>query len=147
MLAFFGARSAGHGWNIEPSHILTPFPVDQAGNGFLGYAMPQRWLPRDATPDVVERAKELSWGGVVPKPLPAKKRQGVLWGKKPEYFAGKEGLIAAIAALAPLHSTAVGLSGVPGVVTHGHLDRDDWHTLLAESKFLIGFGACVGVLV
>jgi len=67
-----------------------------------------------------------------------------LWGKKAEYFAGREGLLAKVAALAPLHSTATGLGGTPGVVVHGHLSVPEWHALLAESRFLLGLGACRG---
>ena len=141
MLSFFGAREAGHGWQLPPRHILTPFPVAGAGNSFLGYAQSARWLPRGASEAEVAAAAGGAWGGVIPRRLPAKLRQGVLWGKKPEYFAGREALIAAIAQLAPLHATAVGLAGIAGVVTHGHLDREQWHELLAESKFLIGMGA------
>ena len=140
MLSFFGKRAAGNGWAIAPSHILTPFPLTN-GNAFLGYAMPPRWLPRAATDSEVAAARAASWGGVVPARLPVKKAQGVLWGKKMEYFAGRESLIAALAAIAPLHTTAPGMEHVPGVVSHGHLDRDAWHALLAESKFMLGMGA------
>jgi hypothetical protein len=49
-----------------------------------------------------------------------------------------------VAAEVELHTTATGLAGIPGVVSHGHLSREQWHGLLAESKFMLGLGECAG---
>jgi hypothetical protein len=66
----------------------------------------------------------------------------VIWGKKPEYFKGREGMLARISQLAPLHTTATAVAFPPGaaIIQHGHLAPSDWHGLLAESKFLLGLG-------
>ncbi|CAM9824588.1 unnamed protein product, partial [Heterosigma akashiwo] len=73
-----------------------------------------------------------------------KKPQGVLWGKNAKYLKvnGKEAVIRAVADLCELHTTIpekdlpAGLRGA--LVVHQHLDPNGWHSLLAESKFLLG---------
>ena len=121
--------------------------------------MEQRWLPRTegtvaaaaaAAAGGGDRQLQLVAAGVSrlgpgwPRSLPVKKKQGVIWGKKASYFAGREALLAAIASEVELHSTAQGgLEGIPAVVLHGPLTRDEWHTLLAESKFMLGLGEFV----
>lgn len=128
ILAFFGLQGLGHGWEVPGKNILTPFPTVDS-NTFLGYAMHPQWVPAGVA--APEGARN----------LPAKKkRQGVIWGKKPEYFAGKENVLRAVAAVVPLHTTTVALGHIPGIVTHGHLSKQEWSMLLAESRFLIGLG-------
>jgi hypothetical protein len=113
-------REAGHGFNLPPSHILTPYPLNDY-NTFLGFPMSP---PPPAQPGA------------------AKKPQGVIWGKQASYFSGKAAALEAVAALAELHSVAPPEVPLPhGVVRHGHLARGEWHALLAESKFLLGLGA------
>ena len=145
-LSFFGTQGGpGYGWAIDASHVLTPYPINDA-NSFLGFVMEPRWLPRAAdgaaaaaSTEALEEAPRGVYG-LVPQPLPAKKRQGVIWGKKASYLEGRGDLIRAIAAEVELHTTATGLESVPGVVSHGHLTVSEWHNLLAESRFMIGLG-------
>ena len=104
---------------MPAARLLTAFPTFP-GNTFLGYAMPD------------------------PEPPTVKKRQGVLWGKSPDHFRGREAAILAVAKVATLHST---LPRPPSpalrnadIVWRGHLDAGSWRSLLRESKFLLGLG-------
>jgi len=74
LLDFFGAKTpTRQGIRVPPARILTAFPT-YPGNTFLGYAIPPARLP----------------------PLPGapgylpKLRQGVIWGKDPKHYAGRE---------------------------------------------------------
>ena len=64
----------------------------------------------------------------------------MLWGKKAEYAAGKEGWLRAAAELAPLHSTLPPLAALPQLSSHGHLGSAQWEELLAGSSFFLGLG-------
>jgi hypothetical protein len=159
LLSFFGMEEAGHGLALDSAHILTPFPV-HAKNTLLGYALKPRWRgtvtgdskrPSRLLSDSEEAAAGLT------RAIPAKKRLAVVWGKQREYFDGRwEGLARLAADLrVELHLTVAqeampaGIAALaPGLlVFHGHLDRDGWHTLLGESRFMLGLGACVGVIL
>jgi hypothetical protein len=135
ILSFFGMHEAGHDFKLDTRHILTPYPTN-AFNTFLGYAMDQRWVDRKSTAVTVP----VGPGRIPPQVQPRRKRQGVVWGKKPSYFAGKEDLLRKLAETIELHTTCVEPLNIPNIVNHGHLTRDEWHKLLAESRFMLGLG-------
>jgi hypothetical protein len=78
IMDFFGKPGPEHGLAITPDHILTPFPTPW-GNGFLGYL-----------PASIEAAAA---AGASAAPLKPKLNQGVVWGKRAEYFRGKTELL------------------------------------------------------
>ena len=130
LLDFFGAKGpTKNGIRVPASRILTAFPTFP-GNTFLGFAIPPARLPGRGG------------GG----PAAAKKAQGVIWGKDPKHYAGREGVLREVAKVATLHSTLSardaphGLRGDPNIVFHGHLKREEWQALLAESMFMLGLG-------
>jgi len=153
LLSFFGmpdGPQAMHGAAIPPRHVLTPYPVPGAGNGFLGYAQEPAWRgtrtgdPRSPSP-LLARAEEDARGLSVP---PRKLRQGVVWGKQAEYFRGRWPALERLAreARVALHVTlppaAVPAAAVAAglIVPHGHLGRDEWRALLASSRLMLGLG-------
>jgi len=70
-----------------------------------------------------------------------KKNQGVIWGKRSEYFETKSKLLETIAGITQLHSVAPkSVIPHPNITYHGHMTADNWRQLLLESKFLIGLG-------
>jgi hypothetical protein len=162
LLSFFGLREAGHGLRLPLAHILTPYPLNN-GNAFLGFAMQPRWRARaeahfdgkhlrthtvdpgahqgEAVGEYARHGERRRGAAVTPPPLqPPKRRQGVVWGKKAEYFDDQLHVVKAVAAVAELHTTAnLGVT-IEGLVTHGHLTRQEWAALLAESAFMIGLG-------
>ena len=94
LVSFFGLSAVEHGLALPLAHVLTPYPSN-GDNTFLGFAMAPRWLARSSSG---------SSGPVIgpgspqpPLPLPAKKRQGIVWGKRAEYFIGKLPLLEAVA--------------------------------------------------
>lgn len=130
LLDFFGAapgtkqRTALH---IDPMRILTAF--GSPWNTFLGY-----FISNDTESAVSEKALQ-------------KKRQGVIWGKDPKHFIGREKMLRDLAqydASLVLVSTATGSAKAmrlpSNVHMRGHLSREQWRTLLAESAFLLGLG-------
>jgi hypothetical protein len=127
ILDFFGAPfPTKKGINVPPDRILTAFPV-YPGNSYLGYYI-------DDTDSVLSIARKVK-----------KKNQGVIWGKKPEYFKDRKDLLRDISSYVPLHSTATGGSALSSssssnIIFHGHSTPADWNALLAESKFMIGMG-------
>jgi len=158
IVSFFGMPEAGHGLELDPSHILTPYRTNP-DNTFIGFVVDPKWSPRfshAAHFDGRSGAAPSAHGGdggahgvhaehAAPSPgappvIPRKKAQGILWGKAARYFEGKEDLLRSVAAVAPLHTVADLPLAVTGVVHHGHLSRDEWKTLLAESKFMLGVG-------
>lgn len=122
ILDFFGSsRLRGNSLAISVrSQILTAFP--SPWNQFLGY-----YISSDRT--------KLS--------LPRKDRlvQGVIWGKDPKYYQGKEMALTQVANAVKLVSTATQtLFHHRNVEWRGHQSNDDWLKLLATSKFLLGLG-------
>jgi hypothetical protein len=151
VLAYFGLRSSGGGgvalgasppYVLPPSHILTAFPTSLGGT-FLGWdqAQPHAPRPEQCAPGVATRAC-LAEALAGRPPLPPRRRQGVVWGKKADYFVGREAWIGAAGALAPLLSTAPpGAPALPASVTVlGTLAPPAWGALLAESSFFMGLG-------
>lgn len=122
ILDFFGSpslRNNEHALHLPPTRILTAFK--SPWNSFLGYYIPA---------DRVDMAK-----GVV------KKQRGVIWGKDPKHYEGKQRLLSVAAAKAILVSTASEhVVGGRGFEWRGHQTPEQWLQLLAESKFLIGLG-------
>ncbi|KAJ8599536.1 hypothetical protein CTAYLR_007114 [Chrysophaeum taylorii] len=124
LLDFFGAEAPRrNGIAVPPDRILTAYPTFP-GNTFLGFF----YDAPPATTTVINKKKLL----------------GVVWGKDPKYYAGKEKVLRAVARVAPLHSTLktppIGLVGVPNITFHGHLTKEKWSALLSEAKFVLGLG-------
>ncbi len=159
LLAFFGVESATlGGFSVPPAHVLTAFPEALGeGSTFLGFAVPPRWAPRDGQcaaaraalgePSAAleaacgpEAAAAAAAARAPPLPNKTAAREGVLWGKKREYFAGRAEWLAAAAALAPMW----GAHALPGVVpperATGPLDAAAWGALLARASFFLGVG-------
>jgi hypothetical protein len=128
VLDFFGSKKLrGSGLAVPPARFLTAFG-SPFGNSFLGYSMKPQ----------------------APLPAGIKKRQGIIWGKDPRHFQGKENLLRHLAdALAQEHggSGAVLIStATTPAFKHdrirwvGHQTPEQWMRLLRESRFLIGLG-------
>jgi hypothetical protein len=153
LLAFFGLRSgalASGALTLPHAHVLTAFPTSLGGT-FLGFDVAPRWSPRAGQCP----AGALAAGGAVAAacaagaaaaaagapPLPPRIARGVVWGKKPDYFAARGGWLRAAAELAPLHTTAsAAVAGDAPLKHHGHLGRGEWDALLAGSAFFLGLG-------
>jgi Glycosyltransferase family 18 len=152
LLSFFGTSpTSWPGLTLEPSHLLTPFPLAQGT--FLGFELKGLWRPRDGqcerfardgeAPSLVVDACSAQPNSSALPPLPDKStRRGVVWGKKPEYALGRERWLAAAAALAPLHTTLPASAGLAplNLVSHGHLDTKEWAELLGSASFFLGLG-------
>ncbi|CAM9101621.1 unnamed protein product [Discosporangium mesarthrocarpum] len=123
VLDFFGADEPHSNLGVPAERYLTAFPgPSNPKTTFLGYAIESSQLP---APGVV------------------KKNQGVIWGKQAKTLEGKDGILLALAEIAELHSSVSGSDATlshPNIVYHGHLSQEEWATLLAESKFMIGLG-------
>lgn len=121
LLDFFGAKApTRNGIKVPKNRILTAFPT-YPGNTFLGYAVPSSQLPSQYDKQSI------------------KKKQGVIWGKDPKHYKGREAMLKAVATVATLHSTLSkkdappALRSHPNIVWHGHLTKTEWQQLLAES--------------
>jgi len=122
LLDFFGGDGHESLNGIVPlDRHLTAFPVHPA-NRFLGYYIDDV---------VVDNAIALT-----------KENRGVIWGKDPKYFKGKEKILKKIASICPLVSTASrsALPSHPNITSVGHQSPQQWQMLLAKSKFLVGLG-------
>jgi len=129
VLDFFGSpKLKGTGLNVPANHFLTAF--GSPWNAFLGYSMA-------AAVDI----------DISTRP---KKNQGVIWGKDPKHFAGKERMLHRVAdslAALPSERAAILVSTAhQPVFQHekvkwiGHQTGARWNSILRESKFLIGLG-------
>ncbi|CAN0075350.1 unnamed protein product, partial [Phaeothamnion confervicola] len=115
---FFGRASPLPGLGVPLPRYLTAFPVIKE-NSFLGYSIP----PRQIT-----SAKEA-------------KAQGVIWGKEVKHMKMAAAVIMAVADVAIVHLTVkMEVVSHPNIVYRGMLTGDEWHALLAESRFLVGLG-------
>ena len=155
VLAFFGWSPAAAGLAaIAQANVLTPYPDDR-GATFLGFLVdPNRdaeaaWVLRAlAAANATEGAgADMRTGAGAA----TKRRVGVVWGKRREYFEGREAMLSELAAspvlaLDELHivagkGAARPLSAAaPSVVYHDALSRAEWRALLARSRFLLGLG-------
>jgi len=126
VLDFFGApKLRGTGLNVPANRFLTAF--GSQWNTFLGYSM------APAAP-----------------PSGPKKNQGVIWGKNPKHFIGKERMLRRAAdflsAFSPGKPAMLASTATKPVFQHasvqwlGHQTGQQWNALLRESKFLIGLG-------
>lgn len=67
--------------------------------------------------------------------------QGVIWGKDPKYFTGRELMLSHLANKVKLVSTATEtIFHHRNVEWRGHQTGHEWLSLLASSKFLLGLG-------
>ena len=130
ILDFFGSpKLKGNSFNIPPDRFLTAF--GSQWNQMLGYSMSAPVQPIDFV---------------------KKNQQGVLWGKDPKHFQGKEGMLQAVAGelsesypemkLVSTSSQPIPLlkRGGPNIVWQGHQSPKQWMDLLHQSKFLVGLG-------
>lgn len=140
ILSFFGWTPSSHGFKIPESNVLTAYPNTPGGEfSFLGFII-----------DPVTSSASLSMGSVINNKKKKKnKRTGVIWGKKPAYFEGREEMLDKLSrdetlGLDELHFIGVESGNRPAggksAVYHGHLDRSQWQSLLLESSFLLGLG-------
>jgi hypothetical protein len=136
LLDFFGAKApTRNGIKVPKERILTAFPT-YPGNTFLGYAVPSSQLPSSSSASSSSYGSGTAVAAVV---VVAKKKQGVIWGKDPKHYKGREAMLKAVAAVATLHSTLSkadapsALKSHPNIVWHGHLTKPQWQQLLAES--------------
>mmetsp|Transcript_37637 Transcript_37637/g.120726 ORF Transcript_37637/g.120726 Transcript_37637/m.120726 type:complete len:429 (-) Transcript_37637:1635-2921(-) len=124
LLDFFGAEGPRNGGiAVPPKRILTAYPTFPS-NSFLGFAYDESFST-----------------------MAKKKNQVVVWGKDPKHFEGKERVLEAIADVAEVHVTLTKENAPKSmrqkkinITYHGHLAKDDWHRLLAESKAVVGLG-------
>jgi hypothetical protein len=121
ILDFFGSQKMrGSGLNIHPSRMLTAF--GSPWNSFLGFYIKDADVKRDVAP-----VKKL--------------QRGIIWGKDPKHFEGKEGALRRVAAKCELVSTSTRqIFQHENVRWQGHKSKEEWHQLLASSKFLLGLG-------
>ncbi len=161
-------------FTLPMDHVLTAFPTS-VGGVFLGWGRDTHWAAREgqcgnfsataavAPPAAAAAAASKStltpcdadvggggvaaaaaaWKGSVA--LPPRNPRGVVWGKKSEYFEGKEGWLSAASALAPLHVTSPPHAPLPAsptfpITRHGPLTPGEWEGLLAGSAFFLGLG-------
>jgi hypothetical protein len=117
LLDFFGTEKLrGSGLNIPLSRILTAF--GSPWNPFLGFYM-----------NVTTASKV------------AKHQRGIIWGKDPKHFEGKEKALRKAASKCELVSTSTAqVFHAENIRWVGHKSKSEWHMLLASSKFLIGLG-------
>lgn len=161
-------------FSLPMDHVLTAFPTS-LGGVFLGWGRETHWTPREGqcgnfskvtgAPAAASAATAVSYltpcdsssreggGGVATGgsawegsvPLPPRSPRGVVWGKKSEYFEGKEGWLNAATSLAPLHVTSPPHAPLPPnpafpITRHGPLSPGEWEGLLAGSAFFLGLG-------
>jgi hypothetical protein len=120
-LDFFGSEkllNAKNDFNIPPARLLTAF--GSPWNTFLGYSM-------DPLSDTLRNIQ--------------KDRRGVIWGKDPRHFEGRQELLKRVADHVELHSTASKpVFRHPNIKWDGHQTPEGWRQILARSKFMIGLG-------
>ena len=122
ILDFFGSeRLRGNGLDIPPSRFLTAFNTTLQ-NSFLGYYVEEN-----------EGAGES---------MSTKRMQGVIWAKENKHLDGKSRMIEAVADRIPLLSTSqIDSFHHKNIKWVGHRRAKEWHSLLLESKFLLGLGS------
>jgi hypothetical protein len=122
VLDFFGSERLPKekpSFKVPADRFLTAFGYP--GNKFLGYYIDQ---------EVFDAHRGVT-----------KKQQGVVWGKDPNHFSRRDKVLSHVADRVLLHSTASrAVFRHNNVVWHGHVNKDGWVQLLAESKFLLGLG-------
>ena len=135
VLSFFDWAPAAAGLpTVAQAHVLTAYPDDDGGSGgvgasgsgstFLGFVVEENPAARGAN----------------------KSSSGVVWGKRAAYLEGREVMLGALAAEVQLDFVvAAGEDGAaraaaPAGRFHGALRRDEWLSLLASSRFLLGLG-------
>ena len=137
VLAFFGSADGAHVSGLPPERFLTAYPYPSMHNTFLGFMVPE----------IVVKGGGKGGGGML----------GVLWGKRLEYFAGREALLADLATAFPglelVTTLAAGEAaadagrggGLPsGVRNLGPLSPPAWGVLLRDAAFLLGLGHPLG---
>jgi hypothetical protein len=71
-----------------------------------------------------------------------RKMQGVIWGKDPNHYEGKTGLLKQLADTIKLVSTSTTqVISHPNIEWRGHQTPESWVKLLSESRFLLGLGS------
>lgn len=126
VLDFFGSKKLrGSGLNIPSSRILTAFNATSE-NSFLGYYIDEK----------KEKDKDKK------KSMVTKKLQGVVWAKENKHLDGKNKLLESVADKVTLISTSqIDSFHHKNITWVGHQSPEEWHSLLSESKFLLGLGS------
>ena len=126
MLDFFGSKKLrGSGLNIPSSRFLTAFNATSE-NSFLGYYIDEK---KDE-----EKEKKRN--------MVTKKSQGVIWAKENKHLNGKNKLLESVADKITLLSTSqIDSFHHKNIAWVGHQSPEEWHSLLLESKFLLGLGS------
>lgn len=125
LLDFFGSVKLKGQLDIPlDRRLLTAF--GSPWNTFLGYFIDNNTTTAIASTGTATRSK---------------KAQGVVWGKDPKHYHGKENMLKSVANRAPLLSSATApVFQHPNLQWLGHQSADSWRNLLVESKFLLGMG-------
>jgi hypothetical protein len=132
ILSFFGWAPGAHGLSSIPqSHVLTAYPENYAqaspSSTFLGFIVERN--PYALSADAKNKSKV-----------------GVVWGKRAVYFEGREAMLDGLSRDEELGVQLNFVSNMepgrvgPRSVFHGALDREEWLSLLAQSRFLLGLG-------
>lgn len=121
VLDFFGSEkllNSKKDFDIPPTRLLTAF--GSPWNTFLGYSI------------------EPEFGDLQ---TVTKHRRGVIWGKDPRHFEGRQELLRRVADQVELHSTASRpVFNHPHIKWDGHQTPAGWRKMLSQSKFMIGLG-------
>lgn len=121
LLDFFGTKAIRGTLNVPLERVLTAY--GSPWNTFLGYFLDSASSVQGANNTI--EGKKL--------------QQGVIWGKDPKHFRGRERMLRIVADQFPLVSTA---NSQPlkhrNIRYTGHLSHPQWLQLLRESKFLLG---------
>lgn len=122
ILDFFGSQKMrGTGLDVPSSRILTAF--GSPWNPMLGFYVNTTQLNTEG-------------GGTT-----TKENRGIIWGKDPKHFDGKESTIRRAASKCQLVATSTGqVFRDQNIKWVGHQSKNEWHQLLATSKFLLGLG-------
>lgn len=121
ILDFFGSPKLRGSWTIPPHRHLTAF--GSPWNTFLGYFVEDR----NNTPALFRQQ--------------TRQQRGIIWGKDPKHYQGRESMLMQVAKNVQLISTAsknpIKYSNINYV---GHQSAEGWNNLLSTSKFLLGLG-------
>lgn len=146
VLAFFGWNPTNRftEFRLPPWHVLTAYPTD-VSNTFLGFIV----HPNEQAIRNYEYRHSLSSTVKIDKANVYDKFDGgTVWGKKTEYFNGREGALYTAARMGEVHIVTKENSALMDTLKevkdklffHGSMDKNEWTKLLTSSKYLIGLG-------
>mmetsp|Transcript_22492 Transcript_22492/g.50680 ORF Transcript_22492/g.50680 Transcript_22492/m.50680 type:complete len:520 (-) Transcript_22492:59-1618(-) len=143
ILDFFGNKDlslAGVTLAFPKEQRLSAFPTNFGGS-FLGFFYSQETL-QQATAISKMRGANVTAGNT--SSGDGQKQQGVVWGKKSEYFEKGQGIISAVLEKCDLVSFLPNAGSVeskfPRLYNLGYKSKEEFRQILAGSKFLLGLG-------